>query len=446
MGVAKVCFIPHPDNDHWPLALRHRSLAYVSLFLVLTKLATIIAVTLVPTTARLSTITQERMIQLTNQARKEAGLPALSVNSALTQAAQLKGQDMLTHEYFAHISPSGITPWFWMKKTGYEYTVAGENLAIDFGEAEDVVEAWLHSPSHRANLLHEEYTETGIAVVSGQFQGGTSIIVVHMFGRPLQAGAASEEQPAAPQEQAEAPAQEAAPTAAPQATPLPTTEALPSPEATPLPAPRTPRIALAHSPKDSEDSVTFTITGESASTAMLFIENQERTSGTIPPEGTLTVTLASSSLPSGTLIARAVAKNDAGNESDPSNPISFTNPKPLAATDYSLLLSPLFDQEEFALLYRGQEAAPQLFSVRSSIATTAHVISAAPSFAIQGSTDEKMFTAAFLHGSRLAAGIITLIVAFLLAFTILIKIRVQHPALLAHASVIILFALRFLFA
>src|SRR3989344_7522607 len=193
MGVAKVCFIPSPENNHWPLALRHHSLAYVSVLLILTKVATIVALALAPNTADLSTITQDRMVQLTNQARKEAGLPALSINSKLGQAAALKGQDMLASAYFAHISPSGVTPWFWMKKTGYEYTVAGENLAIDFGEAEDVVSAWLHSPSHKANLLNKEYTETGIAVVSGEFQGGTSTIVVHMFGKALHAAEATGE-------------------------------------------------------------------------------------------------------------------------------------------------------------------------------------------------------------------------------------------------------------
>ena len=185
MGVAKVTFIPHHTNNHWPLALRHRTLAYVSSFLILTKIVAISALALTPHTAELSTITESTMVALTNQARTQAGLPALSVSNSLTQAAKLKGQDMLKNQYFAHISPSGVTPWFWMKKTNYTYEVAGENLAIDFLDGEDVISAWLASPTHKANMLHTEYTQTGIAVVSGEFQGGTSIIVVHMFGKPL---------------------------------------------------------------------------------------------------------------------------------------------------------------------------------------------------------------------------------------------------------------------
>ena len=116
---------------------------------------------------------------------------------------------MLANQYFAHISPSGVTPWFWMKKSAYSYSVAGENLAIDFVDAEDVVTAWFNSPTHKANMLSKEYTETGVAVVSGSFQGGTSIIVVHMFGLP----------------------QNSAPAVA-QATPTPTK---PNPSPTPVP-------------------------------------------------------------------------------------------------------------------------------------------------------------------------------------------------------------------
>ncbi len=438
MGVAKVCFIPSPENNHWPLALRHHSLAYVSVLLILTKVATIVALAMAPNIADLSTITQNRMVQLTNQARKEAGLPALSINSKLGQAAALKGQDMLSSGYFAHISPSGVTPWFWMKKTAYEYTVAGENLAIDFGEAEDVVSAWLQSPSHKANLLNKEYTETGIAVVSGEFQGGTSTIVVHMFGRPLY-----EEQKPAGETQEELP---------PQTTPAPKpsepVDKAPVPSASPLPVPRTPRIALTHAPADSTDNAAFAITGDPGNAVELLIGNQERSRGTIPENGTIEIVLSSSSLPPGTVIARAIAKNNSGAASELSDPLAFENPKPLIASEYSLLLSPAFDQQEFALSYNDQLSSPQVLSIHSPVAMNAQVISAAPSFTIKDTPDEKFFITAFLHASRKMAGIITLIVAILLTLALSIKMRARphHPALIAHASVIILFSIRFILA
>lgn len=185
MRGAKLYFLPHPHNGHWPHALRHHMLAHTSALLILLKVAALGIVAITPNTASLSTITANRIVQLSNEERKNVGAAALTINSKLTQAAAQKGQDMLKNQYFAHISPSGVTPWFWMQKNGYSYSVAGENLAIDFVDAENVITAWLNSPSHKANMLSKEYTETGVAVVTGEFQGGTSIIVVHMFGKPL---------------------------------------------------------------------------------------------------------------------------------------------------------------------------------------------------------------------------------------------------------------------
>jgi uncharacterized protein YkwD len=187
-----VCIIPKPDNNFKPLALRHKPLALLSALLILTKVVTVATVGLIPSQAELSTITVDRIIQLTNAERTKAGLAPLSSNSKLMAAAKEKGGHMLQEEYFAHISPSGVTPWYWINKHGYSYQVAGENLAIDFSRAEDVVAAWMASPSHKANILHKDYVETGVAVVSGSFQGGTSVIIVHMFGKPTQAHVAAE--------------------------------------------------------------------------------------------------------------------------------------------------------------------------------------------------------------------------------------------------------------
>jgi hypothetical protein len=78
-------------------------------------------------------------------------------------------------------------PWNWIRETGYDYSYAGENLAVHFIEAEDVQAGWLASPSHRANIVNTHYLETGIGIASGQFEGSPSIMVVQLFGTPIAA-------------------------------------------------------------------------------------------------------------------------------------------------------------------------------------------------------------------------------------------------------------------
>ena len=95
------------------------------------------------------------IITLHNNARANQGLDALQSNGLLSQAAQAKANDMLAHDYFAHTSPSGQTPWQWITNTGYDYEYAGENLAIDFYTAQSLQEAWMNSPTHRANIMNK---------------------------------------------------------------------------------------------------------------------------------------------------------------------------------------------------------------------------------------------------------------------------------------------------
>ncbi len=122
------------------------------------------------------------VVKLTNQDRKEAGLTELTVNKKLSDAAYAKAQDMIKNNYFAHVSPSGKTPWSWMEAQKYNYIYAGENLAINFKTPQDTETAWMNSPSHRKNILSENYKEIGVAEVSGVINGQQSVIVVEMFG------------------------------------------------------------------------------------------------------------------------------------------------------------------------------------------------------------------------------------------------------------------------
>ena len=127
-------------------------------------------------------ISAGNLVAMTNQARAQAGLNQLLVNSTLVSAAQMKGQDMIAKDYWAHTSPDGLTPWYWMKQAGYNYSYAGENLAVDFSDDSSLFSAWMASSSHRQNILDPRYTEIGIAAVAGNFQGHDSIVVVQMFG------------------------------------------------------------------------------------------------------------------------------------------------------------------------------------------------------------------------------------------------------------------------
>ena len=124
------------------------------------------------------------MVDLTNQNRIQNDLPGLTISPTLTQAAQEKADDEAVNGYFAHTSPAGLDSWFWFKQVGYNFTYAGENLAVDFSDSAAVVSAWMHSPEHRANILDGHYTEIGIATASGMYEGHPTIFVVQEFGAP----------------------------------------------------------------------------------------------------------------------------------------------------------------------------------------------------------------------------------------------------------------------
>jgi len=176
-------FIPHAKNGYRPHALRHQALAVYSLILIAAKVGITISLFLTfPNEAVFSTLTAQRIVDLTNQARQRVGLAPLVFDERLTRSATLKADDMASSGYFAHRSPKGDSPWEWFKKAGYEYTYAGENLAMDFREAEGVVEAWMESPKHRENVLNPKYRDIGIAVVTGKVNGKMATLVVQHFG------------------------------------------------------------------------------------------------------------------------------------------------------------------------------------------------------------------------------------------------------------------------
>ena len=131
------------------------------------------------------------LTKLTNGDRAAAGHSALAPDSLLAQAAQKKAEDMAAKGYFAHVSPDGKTPWYWLDAVGYKYTYAGENLAINFTDSSDVETAWMNSPEHHANIVKPEYTQIGIGTAQGMYQGQQTTFVVELFATLPDKGTAS---------------------------------------------------------------------------------------------------------------------------------------------------------------------------------------------------------------------------------------------------------------
>lgn len=131
-------------------------------------------------------LTRPGVIKWTNVQRANNGLGPLYENDKLDQDAILKMNDMFQKQYFEHVSPQGQGPSYWADQVGYAYVVLGENLALgDFDNDQALVDAWMASPGHRANILNNKYTEIGVAVGKGNFQGHETWIAVQAFGEPL---------------------------------------------------------------------------------------------------------------------------------------------------------------------------------------------------------------------------------------------------------------------
>jgi len=131
-------------------------------------------------------LTVDGVFSETNRHRAENGRPALGRDAALDAAAQAKLKDMFDRQYFAHESPTGEGPAQVITAAGYAYVTVGENLALgNFADDRELVQAWMDSPGHRANILEPKFTEIGIAVGRGTYEGRLTWIAVQEFGKPL---------------------------------------------------------------------------------------------------------------------------------------------------------------------------------------------------------------------------------------------------------------------
>ena len=174
-------FIPNAANNYSPILLKQKMLFVYLIILIIINL---VLGDLFFVRAKAS-VDFYSLYSLHNEERKKRGLQELIVNTDLNTSATRKAEAMLTADCWSHYCPNGKSPWDFFNEVGYTYIYAGENLAEGFDDNEDVMNAWLNSPTHRDNILNPNFDEIGIGFAYGDFQGidNNTIIVIHFGSR-----------------------------------------------------------------------------------------------------------------------------------------------------------------------------------------------------------------------------------------------------------------------
>lgn len=123
----------------------------------------------------------KQVLELVNQERAKNGIAALTLNNDLTHIANMKATDMKDKNYFSHNSPTYGTPFEMLQQFGVKYSYAGENIAAGQKTPEQVMNDWMNSSGHRANILNKNYTQLGVGYVQG---GEYGTYWVQLFTRP----------------------------------------------------------------------------------------------------------------------------------------------------------------------------------------------------------------------------------------------------------------------
>ncbi|GBF05612.1 SCP/PR1 domain [Deinococcus aerius] len=157
------------------VALRSNPASFLDFPVNVSKAATAPAPT--PTTGTGPSAYEQRVLDLTNQARAQArtcgtqSFPAaapLTYNAALRTAAYNHSKDMAVRGFFSHTNPDGLSPFDRMRAAGYtNFTAAGENIAAGQSTPEQVVAGWLQSPGHCANIMNAAYRDLGVGYYAG---------------------------------------------------------------------------------------------------------------------------------------------------------------------------------------------------------------------------------------------------------------------------------------
>lgn len=180
----KKYFIPHKINNFRPHLLRETGATLLFSIVIMLFILAVSGRFILSRIDMTALVLPKVLVDYANDDRALEKFHQLKINPVLEKAAQLKANDMAERGYFAHKSPDGKTPWYWFKEAGYDFSYAGENLAVNFDDSVDVNKAWMNSPSHRANIMNGNFTEIGIATADGFYQGRKTVFVVQLFGRP----------------------------------------------------------------------------------------------------------------------------------------------------------------------------------------------------------------------------------------------------------------------
>lgn len=131
-------------------------------------------------------ISKASVVEMINYYRALHGLAPLKEDSRLDEAADDRIRDMEEMEYYGHQGPDGRSPFAWLRPHGYDFAAAGENLAQGFETAPILVQSWMESPGHRANILSDAFENVGIAIIEGAPTGrksGKTVVAIFAKSR-----------------------------------------------------------------------------------------------------------------------------------------------------------------------------------------------------------------------------------------------------------------------
>lgn len=120
----------------------------------------------IPTTDSTVLNYEKEVVRLVNEIRAKNGLAPLTYDWELSRVARYKSQDMKDNRYFSHQSPVYGSPFQMIKNFGISYRTAGENIAKGYATPQEVVDGWMNSSGHRANILNASFTRIGVGYVA----------------------------------------------------------------------------------------------------------------------------------------------------------------------------------------------------------------------------------------------------------------------------------------
>ena len=109
---------------------------------------------------------EQKVVELVNVERQKAGLPALKMDASISNVARAKSKDMAVNNYFAHQSPTYGSAGDMLRQYGISWHAWGENIAAGQSTPEIVVNAWMNSSGHRANILSSNFSKIGVGYVT----------------------------------------------------------------------------------------------------------------------------------------------------------------------------------------------------------------------------------------------------------------------------------------